>query len=100
MKAQQYFDQFRENEKNKGFVKAAKIMFTNLIEEIPRQARIRNARTSEAITAIAQEQNNKWKKICDLAEKEKGEQYFNIDGFKELAIKALPDLAEKFKALK
>ena len=53
----------------------------SLLKEVGEIAKMRNARSNEAMLAIIEEQNNKWNAICRRAEKD-GMKYLREDGVK------------------
>ena len=95
MKAEQLWDQFRENEKTKGFGASAKILFENMCKETSMLLREQapSAIASglppeeailEAMKKVFHKQDMKWWKIYQLAEKQKGELVFRREGYKDI----------------
>lgn len=80
MKAKEYLVKFEKDSKELGDMKATENLMNDFLDEIQGLAKVRNAKSNEAVISILLELNQKWNTLCRLDKNTR----FKKDGFIKL----------------
>ena len=100
MKAKEYYEKYKAglvSADEKVSLPAARGIITELMDEIGAVAKARHVQFDRGIIPIFREQNEKYKAVVRLFEKEYGASPIRMDGFELVLEKHFPGVVEKMK---
>ena len=100
MKAKEYYVKYKAglvSADDKTYLPAARGIITELLDETKKVMEARHVKYDKGLIPILREQNDKYKAVVRLFEKESGAAPIRMDGFELVLEKHFPGVVEKMK---